>query len=316
MSRRGGDSGRRSAWLALGLCSFACGLAWAGPAADASALRGLLVAGGFSAAQTQAALAALERAEARGLPASVLENRMREGLARHAEPAAILGVLADRLSDLEKAQALSRRCSEAGIAVRDRERSLTRLADSLSMGVTPGDVTSVLPDAVRGKRDLEAVSRAAEVMGRLDRQGFPAQETRDVMGAALAAGWTREQMDALAGAFVEGRRLGLSHDTVHQALVNGVRSGKASNLLVEDLRGRAKAAVEPSSAVPPRSEGSADAASSKAAKQGGASAQHGAGARNAPPRTPTPRGAQPHAPRPRSAPAHPPGPKMMPRPHH
>src|SRR5207247_947689 len=94
---------------------------------DAGGLRGRLEARGFSSTQTQAALAMLERAEARGLPASALANRIREGLARRAEPSAILGVLSARLSSLERAEEVARGCAQAGIPVRDRERSLMRL---------------------------------------------------------------------------------------------------------------------------------------------------------------------------------------------
>ncbi|PYQ15835.1 MAG: hypothetical protein DMF79_19300, partial [Acidobacteria bacterium] len=149
------------------------------PAFDAGALRGLLQARGFSETQTQAALGMLERANARGLPAAALVNRAREGMARRAEPSAILDVLSGRLSNLERADDMARRCAREGITVRDREHSLLRLADSFSMGVAPGDVGSLLPAAARANRDLETVSRAAEVMGRLGRKGFPPRDTRD-----------------------------------------------------------------------------------------------------------------------------------------
>src|SRR5260370_26711015 len=87
------------------------GPVWGDPAFDAGAARGLLQARGFSETQTQAALGMLERANARGLPASALTNRLREGIARRAEPSAILDVLSRRSSDLVRADDITRRRS-------------------------------------------------------------------------------------------------------------------------------------------------------------------------------------------------------------
>ena len=99
-------SDRRRASFRAGLALLVLvvsGPVWGDPAFEAGALRGLLQARGFSETQTQAALGMLERANARGLPASALVNRVREGMARRAEPSAILDVLSGRLSDLERA---------------------------------------------------------------------------------------------------------------------------------------------------------------------------------------------------------------------
>ncbi len=181
-------SDRRRASFRAGLALLVLvvsGPVWGDPAFDAGALRGLLEARGFSETQTQAALGMLERANARGLPAAALVHRVREGMARRAEPSAILDVLSGRLSNLERADDMARRCAREGITVRDREHSLLRLADSFSMGVTPGDVGSVLPAAAMASRDLETVSRTAEVMGRARRLGVAREKTSQLLAQGI-----------------------------------------------------------------------------------------------------------------------------------
>jgi hypothetical protein len=276
-------AGFRAALVLLVL--VASGSVWGDPSFDAGALRGLLEARGFSATQTQAALAMLERANARGLPASALANRIREGMARRAEPSAILGVLSDRLSYLERADDMTRRCAKEGITVRDRERSLMRLADSFSMGVTPGDIVSVLPAAARASRDLESVSGAAEVMGRLGRKGFPPGDTRDVLAAAAAAGWTRDQMDGLVAVFLEARRLGVAPEKARQILAEGILEKKEPAGLVEVMKR--------SSSTPPSS-GPSSSGSAKGGRGAGSSRGPGSG----------PKSAGPHGIRPQTHPHH------------
>jgi hypothetical protein len=292
------DLARLRAGLSL-LVLVASGSAWGGASFDAGTLRGDLESKGFTPTQTQAALAMLDRAEARGLPASALANRIREGMARRAEPSAILGVLTDRLSDLERADDMTRRCAKEGIAVRDRDRSLMRLADSFSMGVTPGDVVTVLPAASRAGRDLESVSRAAEVMGRLGQKGFPPADTRDVLAAATGAGWTRDKMDGLVDVFLAAQRLGVAREKMHRILAEGIRDKKDPASLIEDMKRNTKSdssshsSAQSHSPTSPSS-GSSTSGSGKGGKGGGTSHGPGPGAKSMPPH---PTGPPPRPPR-------------------
>jgi hypothetical protein len=298
MTAIGRENRRRLCWTRLAAAALAvltCGIAWGRPSFDESSLRGLLAAHGFAPAETRAVIATLERAEAAGLPTSVLENRLREGLARHAHPADVRRVLDRRLGDLAAADGLARRASGRGIPVRDRQGSLTRLADSLAMSVAQEDVASLFPAAVGAKRGLEDVSRAAEVMGRLSRQGSPAPDTRDVLQAALAAGWTRGQMDGLVDVLGSARRLGVPPGRARQVLVDGIRNGKGFARLSDEVKAAANAA-EPvvasprpgvSQSGPPKGK---DGVSSP---KKGVSPPH-APSRGGPPRAPAPR---PHMPR-------------------
>jgi hypothetical protein len=289
------DLGRLGAGVIL-LVLVASGPVWGDATFDASDIRGRLESRGFTPSQTQAALATLDRAEGHGLPASALVNRIREGIARGAQPSVILGVLTVRLADLERADEVTRRCAKEGITVRDRDRSVMRLADSFSMGVTPGDVVTVVPAAARTGRDLETVSRAAEVMGRLGQRGFPPADTRDVLAAATGAGWTREQMDGLVAVYVEAQRLGVGRERMRQILVEGIRDRKEPSHLVEDLKESAKAA----SASHP----SASSHSPNAPASGSSTPPSGKGGK----------GGASHGPGPKVVPHHPPPPPPPPRP--
>jgi hypothetical protein len=190
---------------------------------DEHDVRLLLEKGRFTAEQSQAALALLDRASRAGLPASMLVNRIREGIARRAEPRAILGVVQDRLTQLERADDVVRRCAQRGVAVRDRDRSLLTLADAFAQGVTPGDVLELAPAAGRRGTDIESVARAAEVMGHLARKGFPPRDTREAVSVALGSAWPPDRMQDLVGLFLRADALRLPPDEAREHVLDEVR---------------------------------------------------------------------------------------------
>jgi hypothetical protein len=212
--------------MALALCALASGPVRGAPPFDAAGLRALLVSRGFSSSQAQAAIAVLERAAARQLPVSVLEGRLREGLARSVAPVTILAVLDERDAGLVRADELARRSVSEGVGVRGRSESLARLADAFSMGVSPADVHGLVAAAARAGRDLDDVSRSAEVMGRLARLGFRPPDTRDVLQAALVEHWPRARLDGLVAVFVQARGQGLAPERTRELLVAGIHEGK------------------------------------------------------------------------------------------
>lgn len=295
--------------LASALCALAGSAAGSSPSFDAAGWRTRLLAHGFSRAQTDSAVLALERAGSRQLPVSVLENRLREGLARRATPATILHVLGDRQADLVRADDVARRGSSQGVGPRDRTSSLVRLADAFSMGVPPADAQTLVPAAARAGRSLDDVSRSAEVMGRLARLGFRPPDTREVLQAALVQGWARPRLDGLVGVFVAARGRGLAPGQVRELLVAGIQARKEPGDLSQDVE-----AAEAAKATSGAAGGGAGAAKAGASGEQGGSAHGnqagGRGAQHAPasgahgqaphtpaPRTPAPRAPAPHGPR-------------------
>jgi hypothetical protein len=218
------------------LCAVFAAPARAQPGESPDDVRALLDKGRFTPQQSQAAVAMLDRAERRALPTAALTNRIREGIARHVEPKAILDVVQDRLADLERADDAVRECAQRGIAVRDRERSLLRLADAFTLGVKPGDVAVLIPAAAAGRGDLETVAHAAEVVGRLGRKGFTAGDTREIVAAAIAAAWTPERLDGIVGLLLEADALHLSLSDARELIVEGIREKKDGPALVAKLK--------------------------------------------------------------------------------
>jgi hypothetical protein len=208
----------------------------AGPPFDEAEVRGLLEKGRFTAPQGQAALALLDRAGRAGLPVSMLVNRIREGIARRAEPKAVLAVVEDRLGQLERADDVLDRCAQKGLPVRDRERSLLTLADAFAQGVAPGEALELIPPALQAKADAFALARAAESLGRLARKGFPVKDTREVVAAALGAAWPAERMEDLVGLFLEADSLQLSRDEARELLLQVVRDKKDGRSAVLEMR--------------------------------------------------------------------------------
>jgi len=217
----------RLRWLLLvgGALVALAPVAWADPPSDAREIRGLLEGRHFTAEQTQAVLALLDGADRRGLPVRELVDRVREGIARRASARAILGVVQDRVGQLERADDIVRRCAQEGVPVRNRERVLVRLADSLAQGVAPGDIMALLP-AARGHGDVESVAHAAEVMGRLERKGFSTDETRDVVAAAVAERWPTDRMDELVGLFLEADFMRVPTEELVDLLREGIHDKK------------------------------------------------------------------------------------------
>ncbi len=325
MGSKGVGERSRRVLLPLALWALAGSASGSSPSFDAAGWRALLLAHGFSPAQAASVVLALERAESRQLPVSALENRLCEGLARHATPATILQVLDDRQAGLVRADEVARRGSSQGVGLRDRTSSLVRLADAFSMGVPPAEVQVLVPAAARAGRSLDDVSRSAELMGRLARLGFQPADTREVLQAALVEGWTRPRLDGLVGVFVAARGRGLAPGRVRELLVAGIQARKEPAELNDDV----KAARVTSGAA----NGGADAVKAGASKGGagggakgspahggetgarGAGAQHtpASGAHGSAPRTPAPRTPAPRTPAPRTPRAPMPRPPM---PHH
>jgi hypothetical protein len=168
----------------------------AGQSVDASereALVRLRVDRGGRAEDVDALIRVADEAAAKRLPAQPLTNKIREGLAKGADPKRIELVIRQMAAQLDTADQLLREI-ESVPASTGREASVTLLAESLGSGVTPDDVRSLRKLAPMSSDSLASASRGlafikdaqlpvgegTAVMAEAVRQGFRSHEILDV----------------------------------------------------------------------------------------------------------------------------------------
>jgi len=166
-------------------------------ATDREALVRLRVERGGRAEEVDALLRHADEAAAKGLPAAPLANKIREGLAKGADPRRIDQVIRQMAVHLETAEGLVREIEPAG-ARTTREAQVTLLAESLGGGVTPDEVRELrrqLPPAAPGSSDT--VASAARGLSFIKETMLPAAEGAEVMGAAVQRGYRPQEMLAI-----------------------------------------------------------------------------------------------------------------------
>lgn len=155
---------RALAWL---LASSAAGAlpaaAQSVPAPERDALIRLHVARGGRADDVEALLRHADTAGERGLPVAVLTNKIREGLAKGADPKRIDAVIVQMAAHLEGADRIVRDV-EPGAPARDA--AVTLLAEALGGGVTVDEVRAIQRQAAAaGGTTLTAETLASAAKG-------------------------------------------------------------------------------------------------------------------------------------------------------
>jgi hypothetical protein len=165
-SRKSVRSVRRvvSSWTALFALAL-MGLAVPGVCAaqsvspsDREALVRLRVDRGGRAEEVDALLRLADEAAAKRLPVGPLTNKIREGLAKGADPKRIEMVIRQISGHLETADRLIRETESAPVST-GREASVTLLAESLGTGVTPDEVRELRKVAPMSTESLAAAAR-------------------------------------------------------------------------------------------------------------------------------------------------------------
>lgn len=134
----------------------------------------------------EAALAPVAEAARRGLPASLVANKILEGLAKGVPPERVVAVGRALLERLSEAARLLAAAEQGGLrAPADGAATLTDLAGALQDGVRPEVVDALVTAAREARQGSEAVVAAARVLGELSRRGVPDAAARP-LGAALA----------------------------------------------------------------------------------------------------------------------------------
>ena len=156
--------------LATGLLVAVCGLsvphlcaAQSVSASERDALVRLRVDRGGRAEDVDTLIRQADDAAAKGLPAGALTNKIREGLAKGADPKRIESVLRQMTTSLETADRLAREMDLTSTGA-GRDTSLTLLAEALGAGVTVDEVRDLRRQAQPSGKPLplEGLANAAK----------------------------------------------------------------------------------------------------------------------------------------------------------
>lgn len=198
----------------------------------------LRVERGGRADEVDALLRHAAEAAAKGLPAAPLTNKIREGLAKGADPRRIDQVIRQMAVHLETADGLMRDIEPMpGRASRDA--LVTLLAESLGGGVTPDEVRELrrqLPSAAAPPGSSETVASAAKGLSFIKDVKLPAGEGAEVMGAAVQRGYRPQEMLAL-GREIKRREADYRAGRASlRELRDAIRRGERANRLFRDSR--------------------------------------------------------------------------------
>ena len=164
----------------------------------------------------------------RGLPASPVADKIKEGLAKGVPPERIESVASRIGGDLASARDIVRRAEQAGVRVgapADRERAVEAVADVLGRGVPPDDVES-LAHRMGGSSRAATMSRlqaGAQVTGDLVSMGVSPRAASDTVGAALAQGMDQRDLERLPERFAQELRRGQSPEDGAKRLREQIR---------------------------------------------------------------------------------------------
>lgn len=143
------------------------------------------------------------RAEARGLPAEPLLDKLREGLAKGVETRRLEQALATLATHLDTARALQQEFESRGgrdPAPADRQRTLEVLAEALGRGVTPNEIRAIGQGlrAAAGEVRGEVLAYGAKGMALMKEGGLPGSASTILIMAAVRQGFTPRDLLGLA----------------------------------------------------------------------------------------------------------------------
>lgn len=168
-------------------------------ASEREALVRLRVDRGGRAEEVDALVRQADEVAAKGLPVGPLTNKIREGLAKGADPKRIELVIRQMATHLETADRLLREMEPASGGT-GREASVTLLAESLGAGVTPDQVRELRrlaqPASNTSKPPVsaESLAGAAKGLSFIRDAQLPVAEGTAVIAEALRQGFRSHQI--------------------------------------------------------------------------------------------------------------------------
>lgn len=183
-----------SGLAAPGLCA-----AQSVSASEREALVRLRADRGGRAEEVDALIRQADEAAAKGLPVGPLTNKIREGLAKGADPKRIELVIRQMATHLETADRLMREMEPASGGP-GREASVTLLAESFGGGVTPDEVRELgrlaQPTSNTGKppTSAESLAGAAKGLSFIKEAQLPVSDGTAVMAEAVRQAFGSHEM--------------------------------------------------------------------------------------------------------------------------
>lgn len=154
----------------------------------------LRVARGGAAQDVAGLLDQATRAADRGLPAELLANKIKEGLAKGVEPSRIEPVLGRLISHLEAAQDLLKRSGSrevAEVSGAARTRAMDVLGEAFTRGLAPDEARELERQARQGagRFTAEALAAGAKGLAVLKESGIPVKDGIPLMSEAIQRGF-------------------------------------------------------------------------------------------------------------------------------
>lgn len=201
-------------------------------ASEREALVRLRADRGGRAEDVDALIRQADEAAANGLPVGPLTNKIREGLAKGADPKRIELVIRQMATHLETADRLMREI-EPTFGGTGREASVTLLAESLGGGVTPDEVRELgrlTPPSGKPPMSAESLAGAAKGLSLIKDAQLPVAEGAAVIAEAVRQGFLSHEILDL-GREVKRRendyRAGRARlQTLRDAIARGDRPGQ------------------------------------------------------------------------------------------
>jgi hypothetical protein len=222
------------AWLLAALSLLPIGPVLAEPLSqsDVEEIVRLRTSRGGAAADVAALIEQAAKAGERGLPADVLANKIKEGLAKGVEPKRIEPVLGQLIGHLDRAQEVFKEAANRGLAEPGpgpRTRAVETLAEALARGVTSEEIRDLERQARQSQQRLtpEGLAAGAKGLALIKEGGLSTSDGRALVGDAMQRGVRSAELVDLAreikrrgSDFQSGR---LRVQSVREAIARGDR---------------------------------------------------------------------------------------------
>jgi hypothetical protein len=187
-------------------------------------LTAVCLARGVSAEHLDSFYQVLRRVRSNGLPPSIFENKIAEGLAKGASAELILQVVLEKERNYLRARQIIHSNVERRLIYDPAYYQVLELgAESLRRGLPPEGLARIFRAHAGSLREMGLAVRAYLYLQAI---GFPLNDGLEIVTAALESGQFRECRTCLGQVIFSARRSGAPPGKIREELVRGMRSGR------------------------------------------------------------------------------------------